>query len=301
MINCAMVLYYQIAGNVATFKADVKKKRDRYISDNDKDYFMPRPEDLAYYKKLRVCQIELNRKLSNTIKKEELEKNGEALGIRRNGVLVFASEEIVNIFADHNIYKIDSSGRNAVHKWIEQHPPKENSDEKLVLEAMSIARYSIFTVDGLVPGYGVSTRDILQGDGGFIMDVGFSRSGIKGMLFAGRILAVDSAFSMTTGAMLPFDRKSLDTLENILVSSFKNYNHKRFTASAEEEQVFETAVIKMLLSTGVADRFITEDVTGSIKRSSFRPIRSSQPKTGPSRNAPCPCGSGKKYKKCCGK
>jgi preprotein translocase subunit SecA len=28
-------------------------------------------------------------------------------------------------------------------------------------------------------------------------------------------------------------------------------------------------------------------------------IRREQPKTG--RNAPCPCGSGKKYKQCCGK
>jgi len=29
------------------------------------------------------------------------------------------------------------------------------------------------------------------------------------------------------------------------------------------------------------------------------PIRSTAPKVG--RNDPCPCGSGKKYKKCCGK
>ena len=30
-----------------------------------------------------------------------------------------------------------------------------------------------------------------------------------------------------------------------------------------------------------------------------RPVRREQPKVG--RNAPCPCGSGKKYKKCCGR
>ncbi len=32
---------------------------------------------------------------------------------------------------------------------------------------------------------------------------------------------------------------------------------------------------------------------------SRKPIKRSQEKVG--RNAPCPCGSGKKYKKCCGK
>jgi uncharacterized protein YecA (UPF0149 family) len=29
-----------------------------------------------------------------------------------------------------------------------------------------------------------------------------------------------------------------------------------------------------------------------------QPVKREEPKT--SRNAPCPCGSGKKYKKCCG-
>jgi preprotein translocase subunit SecA len=33
--------------------------------------------------------------------------------------------------------------------------------------------------------------------------------------------------------------------------------------------------------------------------SSPKPVRRSQEKVG--RNAPCPCGSGKKYKKCCGR
>lgn len=34
-------------------------------------------------------------------------------------------------------------------------------------------------------------------------------------------------------------------------------------------------------------------------RSGPAPIKSSQPKVG--RNEPCPCGSGKKYKQCCGR
>lgn len=106
---------------------------------------------------------------------------------------------------------------------------------------------------------------------------------------------------MTTGAMLPFDAQSLSNLENILISSFKNYKQNRFTATDEEAKVFETAIIKMLLANGVADRIMTKDVTGSIKNRSIH-MASNKPLQGPepSRNAPCPCGSGKKYKKCCG-
>jgi len=45
------------------------------------------------------------------------------------------------------------------------------------------------------------------------------------------------------------------------------------------------------------------DVNGPIPAGTYsdrlEPIRNVAPKIG--RNAPCPCGSGKKYKKCCGK
>ena len=260
---------------------------------------MPRPEDLAYYKRLRACQIELNGKISCTISKNEFEKNGEALGIRHRGVLVFDSEDIVSVFTDYNIYKLDNNGRNAIHRWIEKNPPSKNSMEKIILEAMSIARYSIFKLDSLVPGYGVITRDILRGDGGFITDVGLSHTGMEGMLFAGRILAVDPAFSMTTGGMLPFDKQSLISLEKIIFSSFKSFNGKSLSISDEEMQIFETAVIKMLIANGVADRFRTEDIVERSHSTRFKAGGSAQSKLEPSRNAPCPCGSGLKYKKCC--
>ncbi len=124
---------------------------------------------------------------------------------------------------------------------------------------------------------------------------------MEGILLAGRILAVDPTFSMTTGATLPFDRKSLDNLENILVFSFKNYNDKGFSISDKEMQIFETAVIKMLIANGVSDRIGTEDVVGKKNSGRFKIIGSPLSKPEPSRNAPCPCGSGKKYKKCCEK
>ena len=260
---------------------------------------MPLPEDLVCYKRLRACQIELNHKISRTISKDELEKNGEALGIRHKGVLIFDSEDIVSVFADYNIYKLDSAGKNAVHRWIEKNPPPKNSEEKIVLEAMSIARYSIFKLDSLVPGNGVGTTDILRADSGFIMDVGLSHTGIEGMIMAGRLLAVDSAFSMTTGGMLPFDKRSLNSLKKIIYSSFRSFNGKSLTISDEEMQVFETAVIKTLIANGVADRIRTEDVVERSHTTRFKASGSAQLKPEPSRNAPCPCGSGKKYKKCC--
>ena len=42
-----------------------------------------------------------------------------------------------------------------------------------------------------------------------------------------------------------------------------------------------------------------QGVSGSQKTATVETIRNDQPKVG--RNDPCPCGSGKKFKKCCGK
>jgi preprotein translocase subunit SecA len=54
----------------------------------------------------------------------------------------------------------------------------------------------------------------------------------------------------------------------------------------------------------VTDDFEYDDPTGEQdnapepEQRSIEPIVNDQPKVG--RNDPCPCGSGKKYKKCCG-
>jgi SEC-C motif domain protein len=50
-------------------------------------------------------------------------------------------------------------------------------------------------------------------------------------------------------------------------------------------------------------RFVSGDTSARVAdqrphASSSQPVRQSTPKVG--RNDPCPCGSGKKYKKCCG-
>jgi preprotein translocase subunit SecA len=39
-------------------------------------------------------------------------------------------------------------------------------------------------------------------------------------------------------------------------------------------------------------------VGGDGKQAKKKPVKRVEPKTG--RNDPCPCGSGKKFKKCCG-
>jgi len=121
------------------------------------------------------------------------------------------------------------------------------------------ARYSLFAIDEVVRGVGVQTHDLLRGDSGFVIDVTFSETAVKGFILACRIITPgDGEFSMTTGAGLPADAGTL--------------------ARVAKE---------------IPERF--GERTGDIAR---REIARAKSRVG--RNDSCLCGSGKKYKKCCG-
>jgi preprotein translocase subunit SecA len=66
--------------------------------------------------------------------------------------------------------------------------------------------------------------------------------------------------------------------------------------SARNTQKLLYQRIKTLDKNGVSPRIYAEDEESETDP---EPIRRTEPKIG--RNDPCPCGSGKKYKKCCGR
>lgn len=71
-------------------------------------------------------------------------------------------------------------------------------------------------------------------------------------------------------------------------STLKNLCHIRLREVAEEELQHKDQSQEVQLSGG-----------GETEQTSSQPYKRKQPKVG--RNDPCPCGSGKKYKKCCGR
>ena len=97
-----------------------------------------------------------------------------------------------------------------------------------------------------------------------------------------------------------------EMLSNIRDEVTEQFLKVRFSKEAEERLAnrWAGATENELpeLSTGVAgaaEPGRTDGTPiGSESQEPMRPIKRDTPKVG--RNAPCPCGSGKKYKKCCG-
>jgi len=115
-------------------------------------------------------------------------------------------------------------------------------------------------------------------------------------MLASRIIPIEG-FLTTGGAALPVDpaagRKILDELRRIKQTP-ETFDFKRISALQEAE--LAALVIRTCLSSGMSSHVAYAEPGGQT-RSPTEPAKAPRP----GRNDPCPCGSGKKFKLCCGR
>jgi hypothetical protein len=273
----------------------------------------PTGADVERYMRLREAAGRLNSELLATIPGRAMDDVGESLGIVCGNTFVLDSDEVSDVFTDCCLYDWIDGGGNLVRKYAERHPPPEDPDEREVLSAMLHARYTILDIRECVPEAGVRAVDGPAGRELFLLDMGMSRSSwMEGMMtFAVRVLPIGE-FWMTTGCALPVtDLFPLALLKNISPDDFG-----REMAELLEEPHARLTIIRSCIESGAAshvryassfypeDEFDLEDDFGAddiLEIIAVAPrVRRPVPR-GPSRNALCPCGSGRKYKRCCGR
>jgi len=176
--------------------------------------------------------------------------------------------------------------------------PAPESDDFLLLSALVRARYSMFQIEDMVPGLGAVIRDLLRGDEIFIVDVGLSESAIERFIMACRIFAPTPDFFMTTGTALPVDRTAGNLIVDGLESKFLMSKPDVRDFTHEEMSDLSAFITRTLLAAGASDH-IRYESKGESRHASAGPIAHHESK--PGRNEPCPCGSGRKYKNCCGR
>ena len=248
------------------------------------------------YLQLRKVGMKLGHKLVMSLEKDVLEEGGSKLGMVQNGVLVFNSEDESSVLMDYCIYNVYRGGRNAVRMMLEDAPPS-NPDELALLKAQMGAYYSIFRVEDVEPGVGVTLRDLLRAQSLFMTNVGMGNSMREGFGLAGRVIPLDGYF-MSGGAMLPFDARAAKRFQPKL-DRWHNGKTDFARLRPAEEAELAAQVIRAALDSGMGEHIVYaspgED-TRPGRRSPEPPAR-----VRANRNDPCPCGSGRKYKSCCGK
>ena len=78
------------------------------------NFFTPSPADVERYLHLRAVSVEITTKIIKTIPGRALDEIGDALGIMRDGVLVFESMDMSSVLMDCCLYDWFEGGKNVV-------------------------------------------------------------------------------------------------------------------------------------------------------------------------------------------
>lgn len=252
---------------------------------------------LERYTRFRSVTFAINNTLPKLLPKTTLERAARQLGLWHQGTLVLDSEDQIAVLMDYAIHDCPVNGRSALDAYLAEQPPAPQSERATILHAMQRAYYSLFQVESLVPTVGVHVHDLLQDQRHFLADVGCSQSAVKGIMLASRMFALED-FLMTSGAALAADA---DTLEAILrLPGLPKPGQAIDQLSPEPRAALHAAIIRLCLrprnAAQVLYQGMDEDPNGEAEEYA---APSSSQRVG--RNDPCPCGSGRKYKKCCGR
>ena len=257
-------------------------------------------EVLPAYRQFRQIGLRLNQAFTRSLGKEVIHTAGRRLGMLHDGTLVFDSEDETAVLMDYAIYNVEMAGRNAVQRYLAESPPPPGSDELVLLKAELKAYYSLFQVIDLEPGVGVTAQDLLRGDAGFMADIGFSGTARKGAVLATRVIPLhEQGFMMSGGAALPVTPALLVKIKKELERAFiPGTDFARLTRKQEAD--LAALVIRVCLQTGMSSRIAygtgaEEPSPRKVRPIDAREVRRANP------NDACPCGSGKKFKSCCGR
>ena len=243
---------------------------------------------ISRYKRLRAVGRNLNHKLVQRLSTDVLHEGGRKLGILQRGTLVFNSEDETSILMDYCLYNVRRKGRNAVEQYLIDSAPEPESDEMACLRAMQRAVYSLYVVESVIREFGVTVRDLLSNENIVIVDVGFGSTAKPGLVFASRLLFHDGIV-MTGGAALPISvlpDEQRESMTKMLAQA----------AAPDDEGRFDPApMIRACLRQGCSSQVRYQEPAGELVGRQRASGRNSPGR----RNAPCPCGSGRKYKNCC--
>jgi hypothetical protein len=251
-------------------------------------------------------------RVTKTIPRAAYEEIGAALGVMRKGVLVFETESLISVMADCCVHDWIKDGKNVVTKFGLDHPANPGSDEEYLLRAHQLARCRILISESIGRGAGLECVDALSLEHIFLMDIALSNNAPNDVqvALATRTIPLDG-YWMTTGAALPLgDQKTCEAV----IREIKRLGPE---LTEVEPQKLALRMIRACLDCGAAEHVRYEGTDeedpdslggpedrGGIDsdKLQLRRVPSPRPHVSrrePGRNAPCPCGSGKKYKRCC--
>ncbi len=178
---------------------------------------------------------------------------------------------------------------------------------------MAGARYTILVIGGVIKGAGVTVRDVFAEKEMFLFDVSYSHTIQINSSIATRVKEPEGIF-MTTGAGLPLNNPELNKrVGDVLDRTARRFKiHSPSQMTAEQNAEIATEILRLCVQYRASESVAMsdppkpgEDIDEWYRQNASQPILDEPDGMIPAgktpRNAPCPCASGKKYKRCCGR
>jgi hypothetical protein len=260
---------------------------------------------VGQYKRYNRIVQKMHSTLLKHLPQKAIDVCGRNLGIMVRGTLVFRDEDESCVLMDHCLYDYYENGLNTVQRFLKQSPPEPGSDESIVLRAMADSFFTLVQIEEIAEPLGVWVYDLFTDRKYLLADLSMAATAWEDVILATRIIPYDD-FVTTSGAARPVDEESYDLIYEYL---------DRFVGDEGFYYIEGNQVPKV---NGAILRICLEQPEDSIPFRHLNPDREDQnpylddqnpyveevcdpihadPRIG--RNDPCPCGSGKKYKKCC--
>ncbi|MBN1337363.1 MAG: hypothetical protein JXB39_15505 [Deltaproteobacteria bacterium] len=139
------------------------------------------------YRRLHEARRRLNDRLMNRLDRRQVEVAARTLGFWHEGILVFDSEEDSAVLVDFAIHATGEGGRNAPRGLLDDGALGLDDDERRLLAGMVHARFGLYRVDEVLPGFGVRVRNLFSKQSYDLADMGLSETARPDVAFLGRL------------------------------------------------------------------------------------------------------------------
>ncbi|HEY3378078.1 MAG TPA: SEC-C domain-containing protein [Armatimonadota bacterium] len=258
------------------------------ILDNTHLNLMTTDETRDRYQQLRAVLTRMSNEILADVVKDNIAASAEQLGLMQGKVMVFGEESEMSVVLDHALYADPRQRERYLNTYVAAHKSLDD-DTALVLDAMRDAVFSVLRVEERIAKLGVQVYDLLHNITYLLLDQSLSRYATPDIILAAHVVAPEG-IHMTTGAPLPIADR---TTGQCLIEVLKALPEGQTFDAQNRDGKLTTRILRSLLAAGAGEQI----AYGEPEAHQLAPT------PGPKlpRNAPCPCGSGKKYKQCCGR
>ncbi|MGC9259949.1 MAG: YecA family protein [Phycisphaerae bacterium] len=252
------------------------------------------------YRHLRAESRLLNNEIAKTFDKDTILRAAKMLGMLHGKTITGELELASELIPEFATYGVFTDGENLVQRFRCTHP-QADPVRQMILDAKSQA---IFTFIGVVETYPTESamvvEDLLLDNQRMLLaDGSLSAGAAAGDVICARMIHVEP-FWMTTGLGMSM---GMNTRDPALLDYIATGVPRILRTDPDNCDLlhgeFAAAIVKMMISDHrECDEY--EDNGSDTNEVASEPVELLQSQR-VERNAPCPCGSGKKYKKCCGR